>query len=94
MKSSGGEILRQQVGVRFEYPVVFTRGVFEPANAALMNVLAEREPARRHRALAVLDAGFAAAHPGVADRVRAYFAAHPTRLEALLDVVEIPGGEV
>jgi 3-dehydroquinate synthase len=93
MKSSRAEILRQSIDVRFAYPVVFTRGVFEPANPVLAEVLAQREPSGRHRVLAVLDAGFAAAHPGVGDRVRAYFAAHASRLEPLVDLVEIPGGE-
>jgi 3-dehydroquinate synthase len=93
MKSFPVEVVRQHVDVPFSYPVVFTRGVFDPVNAALLDVLTEREPHRRARVLAVLDAGFAAAHPGVADHIRAYFGAHASRLEPLLDVVEIPGGE-
>ena len=87
------EVLRQKIDVPFEYPVVFTRGLFEPDNPALVDLLTEREPARRHRALALLDAGFAAAHPGVAGQIRAYFTAHAGRLELLADPVEIPGGE-
>src|SRR6266540_2554718 len=89
----GGEVLRQKVDVHFEYPVIFTRGLFEAANSALLDVLIEREPARRHRVVAVMDAGFAAAHPGIAGMIRGYFAAHSDRLEPVLDVVEIPGGE-
>ena len=86
-------MLRQRIDVPFEYPVVFTRGLFEAANSALVDLVTEREPARRHRVLAVVDAGFAAAHPWVADQIRAYFAAHGGRLELLADPVEIPGGE-
>ena len=90
---SRAEILRQRIDVPFEYPVVFTRDVFEPANPALADALGAPVSARRHRALAVVDAGFAAAYPGVGERIRAYFLAHPTRLEPLVDLVEIPGGE-
>jgi 3-dehydroquinate synthase len=87
------EVLRQKMEVPFEYPVVFTRGLFDADNPALVDLLTEREPARRHRALAVLDAGFAAVHPDVADQIRRYFVAQPGRLELLTDPVEMPGGE-
>jgi 3-dehydroquinate synthase len=92
-RGPSSEVLRQKIDVPFEYPVVFTRGLFDADNPALVDLLTEREPARRQRALAVLDAGFAAAHPGVADQIRGYFTAQAGRLELLADPVEIPGGE-
>lgn len=89
----GSEVLRQRIHVPFEYPVVFTSHLFDAGNSALVDVLTEREPARRHRALAVLDAGFAAVHSDVARQIRAYFAVHGGQLELLADPIEIPGGE-
>jgi 3-dehydroquinate synthase len=91
--AQGSEVLRQRIQVPFDYPVIFTSGLFEAANSALVDLLTEREPGRRHRVTAVLDAGFAAAHPGVAGQISAYFAAHAGRLELLADPIEIPGGE-
>jgi 3-dehydroquinate synthase len=87
------EVLRQKIAVPFEYPVVFTRGAFDPANRALVDVLAEREPSRRHRVLVVMDAGFAAAWPEVPGQIESYFARHATQLELVTPALEIPGGE-
>jgi 3-dehydroquinate synthase len=87
------EVIRQRITVPFEYPVVFTRGLFHRDNPALRNALTEREPDRRHRALVVLDAGFAAAWPEAREQLAAYFATHAEALELVATPVEVPGGE-
>ena len=87
------EVIRQRITVPFEYPVVFTRGLFDPGNPALLQALVEREPGRRHRAFVVLDAGFAAAWPEARAQLDAYFAAHATRIDLVAAPFEIPGGE-
>jgi 3-dehydroquinate synthase len=87
------EVIRQRVSVPFEYPVVFTRALLDPSNPVLANVLAEREPSRRHRVFVVLDAGFAAAWPEVTEAIPRYFATHNTRLELVAPPHAIPGGE-
>jgi 3-dehydroquinate synthase len=87
------EILRQKIAVPFEYPVVFTRDVFAPGNRALVDVLTEREPRRRHRVLTILDAGFAEAYPEVPGQIGTYFQAHAARLELVAPPFSIPGGE-
>jgi 3-dehydroquinate synthase len=87
------EVIRQRITVPFEYPVVFTRGLFAPSNLALRNALSEREPTRHHRAFVVLDAGFAAAWPEVSAQIEAYFKAHADRLELVAAPATIPGGE-
>jgi 3-dehydroquinate synthase len=87
------EIVRQRISVPFEFPVVFTRDAFDPANTALLDVLCEREPARRHRVLAVLDEGFAQAWPEVTGALVAYFAHHASRIELVAEPVTVPGGE-
>src|SRR5437016_3997759 len=45
------------IDVRFEYPVHFTSGAFDPANGVLAESIKRKEPARRHRVLLVLDRG-------------------------------------
>lgn len=85
--------VEQQVEVRFEYPVVFTRDVFAASNTALAWALSRSEPHRRHRALVVVDAGVARAWPGLGSRVEAYFAAHGARVELAGPVLTVAGGE-
>src|SRR5688500_1712486 len=87
------DILRQKIAVPFEYPVVFTRELWAPTNLSLVDVLSEREPQRRHRALVVLDEGFAEAHPEVAAQVTSYFEAHAARLELVAPPLTVVGGE-
>jgi 3-dehydroquinate synthase len=87
------DILRQKIAVPFEYPVVFTRELWAPANLSLVDVLNEREPRRRHRALVVLDQGFAEAHPEVTAQITRYFEVHASRLELVAPPVTIIGGE-
>jgi 3-dehydroquinate synthase len=87
------EVIRQKISVPFEYPVVFTHDAFDPANPALLEVLSEREPERRHRVLAVLDEGFARAWPEAGAALEAYFAYHASRLDLVAEPVTVQGGE-
>jgi 3-dehydroquinate synthase len=87
------DVIRQRITVPFEYPVVFTRGVFDAANPALFDALCEREPGRRHRALVVVDAGVVAAFPELTGQISNYFRAHADQLELVAPPAEIPGGE-
>ncbi len=87
------EVIRQRIAVPFEYPVVFTRRVFDPENPTLVDVFAEREPQRRHRVLVVMDAGFHAAYPEVPAAIQTYFARHARHLELVAPPADIPGGE-
>ncbi|EPR41084.1 3-dehydroquinate synthase [Desulfovibrio sp. X2] len=62
--TDGTVTLRQRIEVSFEFPVVFTRGVFRPGNPALARVLAEGG-AGPHRTLAVIDQGLVRARPSI-----------------------------
>ena len=83
----------QRVAVVLEYPVVFTRGVFDVDNAALADTLSRREPGRRHRFVAIIDRGVAAAWPLLAGDIEAYAQHHADRLELAAPPWTIPGGE-
>ena len=83
----------QRVPLVLEYPVVFTRDVFALDSAVLVDVVSSREPARRHRAVAIVDRGVAAAWPGLCAQIEAYAARHATRLELAAPPWTIPGGE-
>jgi 3-dehydroquinate synthase len=82
----------QSFAVRYEYPVHFTRDLFDPANPCLAAVLMRREPDKRHRLAVFLDDGLTLAAPGLPARIARYVAAHAS-LALAGDVVVVPGGE-
>lgn len=83
----------QRFAVEFQYAVHFTRDLFDPSNPTLVSALAEREPSRRHRVFAVVEAQVLAAWPELLDRIRAYFAAHAGRIALVAEPGVVPGGE-
>lgn len=83
----------QRFSVSYEYPVLFTRGAFDPANALLADTIDRLKEDRRHRVVAFLDSGLVAAQSDLPARIRAYFAAHSARLELVSEPKMLPGGE-
>ena len=47
----------QKFAVNFEFPVVFTEDLFNPANATLRDTVCRLEPDKRHRCLFFVDQG-------------------------------------
>jgi 3-dehydroquinate synthase len=83
----------QQFAVRFEYPVCFTRGLFAVDNRLFADTLARCEPHRRHRFMAFVDAGLAAASPSLAAEIATYAEHYAQQLQLAASVAIIPGGE-
>ncbi|MFP4539135.1 MAG: 3-dehydroquinate synthase [Dichotomicrobium sp.] len=83
----------QRFSVPFEYPVIFTSGVFDPDNPALIRTLTRFENDKRHRCLVFIDDGLLARAPDLAERVAAYAQAHSGSLELVAQPVPVPGGE-
>lgn len=84
----------QSFAVQFDYPVVFTRGVFDPRNPALADVLTRRAADRRRVRVAFFaDAGLQAAWPDLMERAAVYFRAHADRIETVGSPRVVPGGE-
>ncbi len=85
--------IQQKFSVSFDYPVTFTRDLFEPSNPVFRDTLRRRTEDRPGRALVFLDQGVATAAPDLAERICAYFSAY----EADLCLVKAPhvvmGGE-
>ncbi|MGH8720721.1 MAG: 3-dehydroquinate synthase [Burkholderiales bacterium] len=80
----------QRFAVPYEFPVVFTEGVFDPENPALRDVLCRLEPAKRHRAVFFVDDGLG---EGLLAAIRAYAARHGDAIELACAPVTVPGGE-
>ena len=83
----------QRFAVTYDYPVHFTRGLFDPANRVLADTLARLEADRRHRCMVFLDDGLAGALPGLAAAIEAYARAHADRMALVTAPVRVPGGE-
>ena len=81
----------QSFSVAYEYPVAFTRGLFDPANPLLAETLARRETGKTHRVLVYVDDNAAAACPDLIARIDAYAVTHGIELAAAVQTV--PGGE-
>lgn len=82
----------QRFSVPFEYPIVFTRGIFGPESRVLAEVIARAEPEKTHRCLVFLDEGVLAAQPSLGRRVHEWFLAQPD-LTLAADLAAVPGGE-
>ena len=82
----------QSISVAFEYPVIFTRGLFAPSNLLLADVLSRLGEDRRHRVMVAVDADLDAAQPDLQQRIKDTFHAQPERME-LASLTVVPGGE-
>lgn len=83
----------QRFAVSFDYPVVFTRGCFDPDNLTLVHVLGRLEPDKCHRVLFFIDDGLTQALPGLVASIHAYAAAHAKQIELVCEPITVPGGE-
>ena len=79
--------------VPFEFPVHFTRGVFENGNPLLAEIVARLEPSRRHRILFIIDERVASTNPDLQDAILGYASAHGARIELSGPPVIVGGGE-
>ena len=87
------ETYLERFSVPFEYPVHFTRRVFDARNGLLADVLDRLGEERRHRATVYVDAGVAAAHPRLLDEIKEYFHARGRAMELCGVPAVVPGGE-
>jgi 3-dehydroquinate synthase len=87
------DVRQQSFSVAYDYSVAFTYDAFSPANRCLVDVLARREPRKRHRCAIFVDAGVLAAMPDLAQRINDYAAAHAQSIEIAGAPVMVAGGE-
>lgn len=83
----------QRFSVPYEFPVVFTEGVFDPENPALRDVLCRLEPAKRHRVVVFVDDGLSAGQPPLIEAITRYAQRHSDVMELACAPVTVPGGE-
>ena len=83
----------QRFSVPYEYPVAFTRDLFDPANPLLVETLMLSEADKCHRCLVFVDAGVTEAMPALLDRIGAYARSHADRMVLAADPIVLTGGE-
>ena len=83
----------QEFSVPFRYPVHFTRGLFNPGNPLLIEVLRLHEADRRHRCVVFVDEGVLNAFPDLPRRIEAYADQHAGNIELAATPIVIAGGE-
>jgi 3-dehydroquinate synthase len=84
--------IEQSFEVRFDYPVLFVREAFDPADGGLAGVFHRLNEGRRPRVAVCLDEGLAAARPDLVGSVTGYFHAQSSRLEVAGAPIFFPGG--
>jgi len=84
---------QQKFQVPFHYPVIFSRGVFDTGNLALVEALNRLQEERVHRVAAFVDDGVVASHPDLFRRIESYFLEHKNTVELVCTPVSVPGGE-
>lgn len=80
---------KQDLSVRFEYDVVFTRSVFAPDN----DTLAEVFDGKRPRAVFFVDRGLTSHWPELIDSITEWCRVHSEKIELAAPVEIVPGGE-
>ena len=85
-------VIERTIQVSFRHRVCFTRGVFDPANAMLKELLDNAE-SKEHKILVVLDESLAQAQPDLARNIENYFAAFVESLRLVCPPLIIEGGE-
>lgn len=83
----------QRFSVPYEFPIVFTEGVFDPENPALRDVLCRLEPAKRHRVVVYVDDGLNAGRVPLTETITQYAQRHGEVMELACAPVVVPGGE-
>jgi 3-dehydroquinate synthase len=85
----------QEIELKFDYPVHFTKELFDVENPLLANVLKHPAPETgfTRRAICFVDEQVARAHPGLQDQVSAYFKSCVPGIPLVMEPVLVAGGE-
>ena len=87
------EVSWQRFQVPYEFPVYFTRGLFNRDNTVLVETLSRLEPDKRHRCLVFIDDGVLSSRPDLKSAVMAYAEANSERMDLVSPPIPVPGGE-
>lgn len=83
----------QRFSVGWDYPVAFTRELFSPDNPLLAEMIARREPDKRHKVLIYIDDGLLEARRGLVSEIELYTRSWSDSIKLAGPVETVPGGE-
>ncbi len=83
----------QRFQVSYDFPVYFTKGLFEPSNGVLLATLTRLERDKRHRCMMFVDDGVLCARPELKAAITAYAEAHADHIDLVCLPILVPGGE-
>jgi 3-dehydroquinate synthase len=92
-QSAADAVYQQEFSVRYDYPVYFTEHLFGQDNPVFAQALTRREPAKRHRFVAFVDANVAATWPALLHEIEGYAQARGESLHLATRPEIVPGGE-
>jgi 3-dehydroquinate synthase len=87
------DTIQQHVRVTFQFPVVFTTGVFDPGNPVLRQLVFLPTDPSPADVVVVVDDGVAAAHPALVHQIESYCETHADALHLAGRVLIVQGGE-
>jgi len=88
------QINNQSVSVSWQFPVVFTRDLFNPLNPVLCQTITQLEPDKRHRLLIFIDDGVLKADNTLLAQINAYTDHYQSEIELVCEPLSMPAGEV
>lgn len=88
-----GAVYHQRFAVDYDYPVHFTENLFALDNPVFAEVLARKEPHKRHRFVVFVDTSVAAAWPALPHEIASYAQAHAESMHLVTAPELVPGGE-
>jgi 3-dehydroquinate synthase len=86
-------VYEQEFTIRYDYPVYFTERVFDRDNPVFAQALSRREPGKRQRFVAFIDANVAASWPALPHEIAAYAQAHADAMDLVAPPEVVPAGE-
>lgn len=86
------QLIKQVFTVQYEYDVRFTADLFSKTNSLLTQFFASREPEVTPKLLVVVDAGMAAHHEGLVERIASRLNEIPN-VSLVADIIMVAGGE-
>ena len=89
--ASWTETHRQSFSINYNYPVYFTRDLFDPVNPCLQAALSAVEPDKCHRFALFVDEGVTLAAPNLLPRIARHAATHASGMQLAGEVVVVPG---
>lgn len=90
---SGTRRIQQTFSIAIEFPVFFTRAVFDLKNETLCSVFPPVTDAA-HKILLVLDSGVQATHPDLVEQIQQYAHAHKDVMTLVGQPLFVRGGEI